>query len=102
MTTISEAIEIGLVHHQAGRLEQAEQVYRQVLHANPQHAGAMHLLGLIAIQVGQFGVAAEHIARHSSQRPSSGFSCQSGRGLPRTRPIGRRQDVLRAGTAYRT
>ncbi len=40
-------------HHRAGRLDQAEQAYRQVLEAEPRHAEALHFLGVIAHQRGQ-------------------------------------------------
>jgi tetratricopeptide (TPR) repeat protein len=63
MVTIPEAVETALAHHQAGRLAQAEQIYRQVLQADPRNAGAMHLLGLIAIQVGRYDAAVEQITR---------------------------------------
>jgi len=63
MATSVDPIQTGLSHHQAGRFEQAEQVYRQILQANPRHAGAMHLLGLIALQVGRHPLAVEWISR---------------------------------------
>ena len=63
MATIPEAIQIALAHHQAGRLQQAEQIYRQVLEVQPRHAGAMHLLGqVIAPQAGRYEVAVELIS----------------------------------------
>jgi tetratricopeptide (TPR) repeat protein len=40
-------------HHQAGRLEDAERRYRQILASDPGHADALHLLGLIAHQRGR-------------------------------------------------
>ncbi|MBK8909324.1 MAG: tetratricopeptide repeat protein [Rhodospirillales bacterium] len=40
-------------HHQDGRLEEAEKLYRRVLRANPKHPDALHLLGVIAHQRGQ-------------------------------------------------
>ena len=43
--TIEQAIQIALQHHQAGRLAEAESIYRQVLAAQPNHADALHLLG---------------------------------------------------------
>ncbi len=39
--------------HGAGRLAEAEQVYRQVLVAEPRHADSLHMLGVIASQCGQ-------------------------------------------------
>ena len=40
-------------HHQAGRLNDAEQLYRRILQADPLHADALHLLGVLAHQVGR-------------------------------------------------
>jgi len=49
--------------HEAGRLPQAEALYRRVLAANPNHAHALHLLGLAAHQSGRTEAAAELIGR---------------------------------------
>lgn len=43
----------GFQLHQAGQLQQAEALYRQVLAVNPNHADSLHLLGIIARQAGQ-------------------------------------------------
>ena len=40
-------------HHQAGRLPQAEQLYRQILQQQPQQVDALNLLGVIACQKGR-------------------------------------------------
>jgi len=40
-------------YHQAGQLSQAEQLYRQILQVAPQHADALHFLGMIAGQQGR-------------------------------------------------
>jgi len=45
--------------HRQGRLEGAERLCGQVLAADPQHAGALHLLGLLALQAGRHDRAAE-------------------------------------------
>jgi predicted O-linked N-acetylglucosamine transferase (SPINDLY family) len=63
MATISEALAIAIQHHQAGRLQAAEQIYRQILQAEPNHADAWHLLGVIAHQAGKHGIAVEYIGR---------------------------------------
>jgi Flp pilus assembly protein TadD len=63
MATISEALAIAAQHHQAGRLQAAEQIYRQILAVEPDHAQARHRLGLIAFQVGRHEVALEQIGR---------------------------------------
>ncbi|CAN5510110.1 hypothetical protein BH10PSE11_BH10PSE11_40950 [soil metagenome] len=46
-----------LAHHQAGRLRDAEANYRDVLAANPRHAGALSYLGLLAHQSGHSDAA---------------------------------------------
>jgi tetratricopeptide (TPR) repeat protein len=63
MATISEALAIAIRHHQAGRLQVAEQIYRRILQVEPNHADAMHLLGVIAHQKGAHEVAVEYIGR---------------------------------------
>ena len=39
------------------------QIYRQILAVEPNHADALHLLGVIAHQAGRHGIAAEYIRR---------------------------------------
>jgi len=63
MATVDEAVQVALAHHRSGELRQAEQIYRQILAADPRHAGAMHLLGLVALQVGRPELAVEWITR---------------------------------------
>lgn len=54
-------IEPGLVHHQAGRLAEAEACYRAVLKARPSDSQAHHLLGLVDIARGKLDDAIAHI-----------------------------------------
>jgi tetratricopeptide (TPR) repeat protein len=63
MATISEALAMAIQHHRAGRLQAAEQIYRQILQAEPNHADAIHLLGVIAHQAGKHRIAVEYIGR---------------------------------------
>ena len=60
---ISETLAIAVQHHQAGRLQTAEQIYRQILAVEPNHADALHLLGVVAGQLGKHELAIEHIGR---------------------------------------
>ena len=53
----------GLAHHQAGRLAQAETHYRDTLALQSDHADALHLLGVIASQIGRHDVAVDLIGR---------------------------------------
>jgi protein O-GlcNAc transferase len=42
-----------LDHHKAGRLAEAERLYRQICAADPDHAGSFHRLGVVAHQLGR-------------------------------------------------
>jgi len=59
----SEKIGLALQHHHAGRLAQAEALYREVLALDPQNIDALHFLGVIAHQQGRHGQAEELISR---------------------------------------
>jgi len=52
-----------LRQHQMGRLNEAEQMYRQVLQADPDHTDALHFLGVLALQRGRSEVAADLIGK---------------------------------------
>ena len=53
----------GFAHHQAGRLPQAEACYRSVLAAEPSDVNALHLLGVLARQMGQHRAAVDLISK---------------------------------------
>jgi tetratricopeptide (TPR) repeat protein len=46
-------IAAAMAHHRAGRLTQAEEAYRAVLAVRPDHAGALHNLGVIVAESGR-------------------------------------------------
>jgi protein O-GlcNAc transferase len=50
-------------HHQAGRLAEAERLYRRILAVDPKHIDSLHLLGLIAHQTGHSDKALDLIGR---------------------------------------
>ena len=56
-------------HHGAGRLPEAEALYREVLQATPNHPDALHLLGVLAYQVGYAAAGLELIDRAIEARP---------------------------------
>jgi predicted O-linked N-acetylglucosamine transferase (SPINDLY family) len=67
--TIEQAIAAALMHHQGGRLAEAEALYRQVLAQDPAHGGALHLLGLVAGQTGRTEVAIDLMERAIAVAP---------------------------------
>jgi predicted O-linked N-acetylglucosamine transferase (SPINDLY family) len=63
MISIPETLAIAIEHHSAGQLQTAEQIYSQILAADPKHAQSWHLLGLVALQRGQPDAAISHLTR---------------------------------------
>jgi predicted O-linked N-acetylglucosamine transferase (SPINDLY family) len=59
----SRTVNAGFIHHQAGRLEQAEALYREALERNPNHGKALYLLGVVAYEQGKSQSAIELIER---------------------------------------
>jgi tetratricopeptide (TPR) repeat protein len=63
MPTSPELLNQALAHHQAGRLAEAEAIYRSVLRDEPRQPHALHLLGVIAHQAGRHGEARDLITQ---------------------------------------
>jgi protein O-GlcNAc transferase len=72
-STVTELLAAGLQHHQAGRLGEAEACYRRVLAAQPGHADALHLLGVIAHQVRRHDVAVKLISQAIKRNEQNPF-----------------------------
>ena len=53
MEDVSEILKAAIRKHQAGNLQEAEQLYGQVIEDNPGHPLALHSLGIVAHQRGQ-------------------------------------------------
>jgi len=67
MATIAEMLAVAVQNHQAGALQTAEQIYRQILAVDPDHPDAWHLLGVIASQIGRHDLAESYIRRAIEQ-----------------------------------
>ncbi|MEQ9560211.1 MAG: tetratricopeptide repeat protein [Rhodospirillales bacterium] len=63
MAEVADALTRAISRHQAGDLGGAERAYRAILADHPDHADALHLLGLVAYQKGDAAAALEHICR---------------------------------------
>ena len=55
------SIEDAIRHHEAGRLGEAEGLYRSILSGAPRDPDALHLLGVLLTQRGEYQGAEEHI-----------------------------------------
>ena len=67
----AQAMRLALEHHQAGRIAEAEKIYRQVLTKEPRQADALHLLGVIAHQSGKLDEAIQLIQQAIAARPNA-------------------------------
>ncbi|HSZ57216.1 MAG TPA: tetratricopeptide repeat protein [Tepidisphaeraceae bacterium] len=92
-----DAFQAAVEHHQAGRLREAEALYRQVLARQPRNNHALYLLSLIARQQGHNDAARDLAERAIAIAPStSEYHLHLGLILMA------RQDYLRAADAFRT
>jgi predicted O-linked N-acetylglucosamine transferase (SPINDLY family) len=58
---IAQAFAEAVGHHRAGRVAQAEPIYRQILAQDPEHSHALHLLGVACYQTGRTSEALSHL-----------------------------------------
>jgi Tfp pilus assembly protein PilF len=68
------SVDLAVQHHHAGRLREAEQLYRQILAQQPRHDGALHYLSVIAQHAGRSEIAVDLIRQAlttETQLPSS-------------------------------
>jgi protein O-GlcNAc transferase len=72
--TIAQAFELALQRHRAGQLADADALYRQILAAQPNHADAMHLRGVIAYQGGQGDAAVDLIRQAVGLNANNAFA----------------------------
>ena len=72
MASVDDMLAQALAHHRAGRLNEADLFYRQILTDWPNNADAVHRFGVLAAQLGHHDPAANLIARAISLRPTSG------------------------------
>ncbi len=63
MVTIIQRLARAIGHHQAGRLTEAEALYRGILEESPREPDALHLLGVLAHQAGRHQEAIDLISR---------------------------------------
>jgi tetratricopeptide (TPR) repeat protein len=71
MRSIEELYDLALQHHRTGDLARAEPLYRQIIAADPSHAEAHHLLGLVEHQKGHHEVAAGLIRQAIALNPGA-------------------------------
>jgi tetratricopeptide (TPR) repeat protein len=75
-SALQDELSAALRDHQGGRLEQAARIYQNILAQQPDHADALHLLGVVALQQGNPTQAVDLIGRAIAVNPSvAAFHC---------------------------
>ena len=72
MATVDDLLAQALTHHRAGRLNEADLFYRQILTDWPNNPDALHRFGVLAAQLGHHEPAAVLIGRAIQQKPAAG------------------------------
>jgi protein O-GlcNAc transferase len=67
--TLQQALDLAVQHHVAGRLAEAEGIYRGILAAHPENPQALHLLGVLGGQIGQTEAGIQLIRRAIALKP---------------------------------
>jgi protein O-GlcNAc transferase len=76
------ALQAATAHHRAGRLAQAEAIYQEILQSEPNNADALHMLGLIAAQLGSTDTAIALFKKATAAKPSDpAYHCNLGLAL---------------------
>jgi protein O-GlcNAc transferase len=67
--TTQEIFKLAVQHHTAGRLREAEQLYRQILAQEPTHVPTISNLGALAVMTGQNDIAVELLRQVALLKP---------------------------------
>jgi tetratricopeptide (TPR) repeat protein/SAM-dependent methyltransferase len=68
---LQQLVQQAIGYHRAGRLDEADAIYRKVLRAKPANFDALHLSGLVAFQSGRLAEAAQRIQQAVAINPGS-------------------------------
>jgi tetratricopeptide (TPR) repeat protein/SAM-dependent methyltransferase len=71
MAAVTESLERAIRHHEAGQIDEAEALYREIIRVDPRHADALHLLGVAAHQKSNHPVGVHFIRQAIAQSGGS-------------------------------
>jgi Tfp pilus assembly protein PilF len=66
------ALQRAIIHHQAGRLLEAEQSYRDILQTEPNCPDANHNLGILMVEQGKAELSLPHLRAALEGNPEKG------------------------------
>ena len=75
--TIDQLLQDALAHLQINNLQEAEDLYRQILNRQPNHPYALHVLGMMNYQAGHTQRAVELLERAIAAKPDFAEACIS-------------------------
>lgn len=91
-STVQSLLTAAVQNHQAGRLDEAERLYRQVLAIDSENADGLHLFGVIAHQKGRSDLAIDMIRRAiATNAAESSYHCNLGVAL---KELGRIEEAV--------
>ena len=64
-----QSVELAFQHHQAGKIREAESLYRQALAVQPGQIDALYYLGVLYLQNGIHDAAEEHLSKALKKQP---------------------------------
>jgi predicted O-linked N-acetylglucosamine transferase (SPINDLY family) len=70
---IPQALQYAIACHRQGKLQEAENIYAQILKQQPDHADALHLMGALRFQQGQPTVGLELVEKAMARHPDQSF-----------------------------
>ena len=79
-SSVASLVDAALHAHQAGRLDTADSLYREILALDPAHARALHYFGVLHYQRGQHAAAATLMSQ-ALKHDRHDAACWSNRGL---------------------
>ena len=95
-------IDQGLALHKQGLIEEAAQIYADVLSRNPKHPGALHLLGVLFFQSGEAARAIHLISQAAQFEPENPiFLLNLGNALQADGQFARAEESFRRAIALR-
>lgn len=68
---MAEMVGVAVFHHRAGRLEQAEKLYRAIIESQPRNINALHMLGVLLAQKNEIGEGVALIERAAALAPDN-------------------------------
>ena len=98
MLAVEDALQQAVEAHKAGKLQDAEVLYRAILQAQPTHPDANHNLGVLAVSLNKSELALPFLKKALEVNPQQGqFWISYADALIKTNQVAVAKDVLERG-----